>query len=108
MFSRKYPDSAVPCKAMIHIIVTKLRSTGSVMDKKKAERKRHVLTEEKLYDSTGSKPEKVVTSFGSSVWLYVAFCRQIAKQEFGTAGGFRNLYSMDFLTPRHGSLSVVT
>jgi hypothetical protein len=27
-FRRKYPDSTVPCKAMIYNIVTKLRSTG--------------------------------------------------------------------------------
>jgi hypothetical protein len=39
----------IPCKAMIYNIVTKLHSTGSVLDKKKP-RKKHVLTEEKLYD----------------------------------------------------------
>jgi hypothetical protein len=52
-FHRKYPDSTVPCKAMIYNIVTKLRSAGSVLDKKKS-RKRHVLTEEKLDDKLQS------------------------------------------------------
>jgi hypothetical protein len=37
----------MPCKATIYNIITKLHSTGLVLDKKKF-RKRHVLTEEKL------------------------------------------------------------
>jgi hypothetical protein len=32
-FHRKYPDNTVPCKAMSRNIVTKLHSTGSMLDK---------------------------------------------------------------------------
>jgi hypothetical protein len=45
----KYRDSALSCKATIYSIVTKLRSTASVLDKNKSW-KRYVLTEEKLDD----------------------------------------------------------
>jgi hypothetical protein len=48
MFRTKYPDSTVPCKATIYNIVTKLRSTVSVLYIKKS-RKRQVLTEEKFH-----------------------------------------------------------
>jgi hypothetical protein len=44
---RKDPDSTVLCKATIYNKVTKLHSTGLVLDKKKSQ-KRHALTEEKL------------------------------------------------------------
>jgi hypothetical protein len=47
--------TVVPCKATIYNIVTKLRSTGSVLDKKKY-RKRYILTEEKL-DDIGARLE---------------------------------------------------
>jgi hypothetical protein len=65
-FRRKYPDSAVQCKASIYNIET----TRSVLVKMKS---RKTCTDwRKTWwhrDSIRSKPEEVVTSFGSSEWV---------------------------------------
>jgi ERCC4-type nuclease len=62
-FHQKFPDVNVPSKSMIERLVKKFHSTGSVLNKKK-NRKRSVLTAEKL-DETGasleSSPRKSLT-----------------------------------------------
>ncbi|XP_021921345.1 uncharacterized protein LOC110830569 isoform X2 [Zootermopsis nevadensis] len=55
-FFRHFPGVCVPSRSMIERLVKKFRSTGSVLDKKK-NRKRSVLTEEKL-DEIGALLEK--------------------------------------------------
>jgi hypothetical protein len=54
-FCRKYPGNTVPSTRGIHKLIDKVRSTGSLLDKKPA-RKRRVLTEEKL-DEIGARLE---------------------------------------------------
>jgi hypothetical protein len=45
---RRLGDTAVLSKSMICKLVAKFCATGSVLDKKKTKKKRHILTEEKL------------------------------------------------------------
>jgi hypothetical protein len=87
----------VPYKATIYNIVTKLRSTGSVLDKKKS-RKRHVLTEEKL-DGIGARleasPKK--SSFGSAVWVG-RMQKDNSARVFSRNSQFRMLCAIDSVT----------
>jgi hypothetical protein len=48
-FRLKFPEAPVPSQPYVNQLIRKWHSTGSVQDKKK-ERKRSVLTEEKLTD----------------------------------------------------------
>jgi hypothetical protein len=41
---------------------------------------------------------QVVEVTALQIYIYIACCLEMAKQEFDTVGGFRNRYSMDFLT----------
>jgi transposase len=62
-FHQKFPDINVPSKSMIERLVKKFHNTGSVLDKKK-NRKRSVLTAEKLDEigaSLESSPRKSLT-----------------------------------------------
>jgi hypothetical protein len=129
---RNFAQIILTCKATIHNIVTKLRATVSVLDKEQS-RRSHVLSEEKLDDvstrleaslkkssrllqrglarSTALLVENLKRYGLTKPHSYGAFCFQIASQEFDTLSGFRNRYSMDFLTQNsrfilagHGSL----
>jgi hypothetical protein len=48
-FQQKFPGVDIPTSSTIHHLVNKIKTTGSVLDKK-IKRRRHVLTAEKLYD----------------------------------------------------------
>jgi hypothetical protein len=117
-FCRKHSDSTVPCKAMNYNIVTKLRSTATVLGIF-----RRSGTDWKKVDGIGARIEanpqcyyvlwfflvgwqNVELTLTRSFWSYgltklrsfIAFCLQIENKENDTDGYFRNRYSKDFST----------
>jgi hypothetical protein len=114
--NRERSGSTVPCKATIYNIVTKLRSAGSLVDKKKSQ------TEElDICTRLGASPKKSPYCFILQcvlpkvqlmlLWssysyclkklqIWVVFCVGIAKQGFDAVGG----PEIGFILMRHCTL----